>query len=457
MPLGSQIAAAALLLFTAREALAARPADLCAAKKQRAAGTFSQCRLKAEGDFSRTGDPARRASALSRCGTTLARAFQAAEDRYSCSHPPLLPTVDGFMATASDQIATYLRTGSPLPGAGFCGPGTRFDDPSRQCLPNGTCGNGVLEASEDCEVDWASGTVTSRGDTCSTVGFEAGTLKCASGCAYDTSGCRYRVCGDSFTDPPEQCDDGNLASGDGCDSNCNMEDLDGDGIGVGDNCPSIPNSDQADSDVDGHGDACDACPGGNDALDGDADGLPDACDNCQTVANSSQEGPPIGPGFACSKTVFQTSTYFFGNTIGGLDGADLLCQTHADSASLPGTYKAWLSSQTVSAADRLAHATEPYVRVDGQIVAVNWNDLTDGTHLIGMNITETGSDHVGERVWTGTSASGSAISGWTCGSWGTGPGTGAATGVGLAQDATWSEYLYENCYSLRYPIYCIEQ
>lgn len=85
-----------------------------------------------------------------------------------------------------------------------------------------TCGNGVLEAGEDCEVNWAPGTTFNSGSTCAGEGFAAGSLACAPGCVYDTSGCRNQVCGDGFVDAPEVCDDGNLVDGDGCDSACGI-------------------------------------------------------------------------------------------------------------------------------------------------------------------------------------------------------------------------------------------
>ena len=74
-----------------------------------------------------------------------------------------------------------------------------------------TCGDGVLQAGEDCEVNWTSGTTFTTGSTCAGEGFDAGTLACTKGCGYDTSGCRYRACGDGLVDAPEACDGGNLA------------------------------------------------------------------------------------------------------------------------------------------------------------------------------------------------------------------------------------------------------
>jgi hypothetical protein len=43
-----------------------------------------------------------------------------------------------------------------------------------------------------------------------------------------------------------------------------------------------------------------------------------------------------------------------------LSGADAKCQSEANTAGLSGTYKAWLSSTTTNAANRLNHATVPY-------------------------------------------------------------------------------------------------
>jgi len=123
------------------------------------------------------------------------------------------------------------------------------------------------------------------------------------------------VCGDSEPDPGEQCDDGNLANGDGCSAVCLVEagfvctpaiasipgnpptppvpsscaqDSDGDGVGDDvDNCPADPNADQSDRDGDGVGDVCDNCPDvfNPGQEDSNGDGIGDACSG----------GPPGGP------------------------------------------------------------------------------------------------------------------------------------------------------------------
>src|SRR5438046_8668963 len=68
------------------------------------------------------------------------------------------------------------------------------------CLaPAGDCGNGVLEAGEQCD----DGN-TVAGDGCS-------------------PSCQREVCGNHILDPGEQCDDGNTVSGDGCSPTCQRE------------------------------------------------------------------------------------------------------------------------------------------------------------------------------------------------------------------------------------------
>jgi hypothetical protein len=116
------------------------------------------------------------------------------------------------------------------------------------------------------------------------------------------------------------------------------------------------------------------------------------------------------------KYIFITSLDYAG-AMGGLAGADNICQSRANASTLPtGTYKAWLSSSTVSAASRLNHSTDPYYRADGVKLANNWADLIDGTLNYGITINENGSavnppssydpTNGNNIVWTGTLPSG---------------------------------------------------
>nr|MDA3863586.1 MopE-related protein [Deltaproteobacteria bacterium] len=96
-----------------------------------------------------------------------------------------------------------------------------------------TCGNGVVEGSEECD----DGNRIA-GDGCSAACFDEpepicgnGVIEadedCDDGNTILNDGCEYcqitPICGDSTVETPEQCDDGNANDGDGCDSDCQWE------------------------------------------------------------------------------------------------------------------------------------------------------------------------------------------------------------------------------------------
>jgi len=96
-----------------------------------------------------------------------------------------------------------------------------FDWPTSRIPSDGQaphCGNGSIDPPEDCDGDDLAQ------ETCASLGYESGTLTCATNCAFDTSACTSNaVCGDSILAPDEDCDDGNLDSDDGCDDACHVE------------------------------------------------------------------------------------------------------------------------------------------------------------------------------------------------------------------------------------------
>lgn len=72
--------------------------------------------------------------------------------------------------------------------------------------PVASCGNGAVEGTEECDgVDLA-------GETCSSQGFDTGTLACGSDCTLDKTGCE-RTCGNGDIDSGEDCDGTNLNGG----------------------------------------------------------------------------------------------------------------------------------------------------------------------------------------------------------------------------------------------------
>jgi cysteine-rich repeat protein len=99
------------------------------------------------------------------------------------------------------------------------------------------CGDGLLTPPEQCEDgNLASGDGCNSGCALEFCGDGVinnnGTEECEPpDTALCTNGCAAReaLCGDGFKTPPEQCEDGNLANGDGCTSSCTLE-FCGDGV-----------------------------------------------------------------------------------------------------------------------------------------------------------------------------------------------------------------------------------
>lgn len=159
------------------------------------------------------------------------------------------------------------------------------------------------------------------------------------------------------------------------------------------------------------------------------------------------------------KRVFVSSATYNGN-LGGLSGADTKCQTLADAVPLGGTYKAWLSDSTTSAASRLTQSTLYYILVNGTRIANNWADLTSGDIDAPINVTETGAAPGSTPVWTNTNTNGAITSISTslnCTNW-----TSSSSGVNGYQGSTaWADYDWTNntwnpCNQLK-RLYCFEQ
>ena len=165
-----------------------------------------------------------------------------------------------------------------------------------------------------------------------------------------------------------------------------------------------------------------------------------------------------------SRRIFVTSTLHAAD-FGGLAQADAICQMRAQAASLPGTYKAWLSDGVTSAAQRLEHFNGPYYRVFNgvsELIANDWSDLTDGTIARAIVTTEFGlvrdatATTTAHVSWTGTTPSGAGstlhCNGWTT----TSMALRGTVGRQADGDTRWTEYGQAFC-SVSARLYCVEQ
>jgi hypothetical protein len=93
-----------------------------------------------------------------------------------------------------------------------------------ECSAN--CGNGSVDSGEDCDGSDLDG------ETCTSQGYDGGSLSCDSSCSFDVDACYY--CGDGSVDSGEDCDgsdlDGESCTSRGydggslsCDSSCNFD------------------------------------------------------------------------------------------------------------------------------------------------------------------------------------------------------------------------------------------
>lgn len=158
--------AAIALLFGASGVDAADPVLQCQSAKNKAAGGYATCRQKAEATLATNGDTAKYAAAIGKCEAKFSTAWTKAEAKAAAKGVACLdgaPTAPPFKAVIdrhTDTVAAALGGGTAV-----------------------GCGNGFLEAGEQCDAE------NLNGATCVTQGFPYGTLQCAASCTFDTSGC----------------------------------------------------------------------------------------------------------------------------------------------------------------------------------------------------------------------------------------------------------------------------
>jgi hypothetical protein len=304
------------------------------------------------------------------------------------------------------------------------------------CRVDADCQSGVCSGNV-CQVPSCSDGVHNGDETDVDCGGSCGGCVNGDGCAIDAD-CLSGACiGTVCVVPP--CANGIIDGGEtdvDCGGGTCPDCPDGELCNVGGDCTSgvcLSNICQAPScfdavqngaetDTDCGGGTCPDCPDGGDCVSG-SDCTSGVCTlnicqapNCSDgVQNGTELGVDCGaPCAPCSCTsrgqclMFVTSTSSGGN-LGGLASADAICAARASSAGLVGTYQAWLCDGVTAPAGRSLHASVPYRRTDGVLIANNWSDLTDGSIANAINRTESGADVSGSAPflpWTYVTTSG---------------------------------------------------
>lgn len=178
-------------------------------------------------------------------------------------------------------------------------------------------------------------------------------------------------------------------------------------------------------------------------------------------------GEPPPARFNCPPKLVFVSSIGFNGDLGGVNGADAKCQALADASRRTAgrIFRAWISTTASVTPNTKFHKSQVQYRlVNGELVANDYSDLTDGSIIHPINITEKGAQITSTKVWTCTEADGTASSGCEfsidrCLTWGSNyPGNTARYGMASNTDTTWSgdPSQLDSCdeYNL---LYCFEQ
>ena len=120
------------------------------------------------------------------------------------------------------------------------------------------------------------------------------------------------------------------------------------------------------------------------------------------TSGSGPWGITVGQSLAAN-FVFVTAGAYTGN-LGGVTGANAICQAEAHAGGLPGTYKAWLSdSPGDSPSTTFSQSTIPYYLPDGITkVASSWTNLVSASLSHTIDETPTAAVNASAIVWTDT-------------------------------------------------------
>ncbi len=201
--------------------------------------------------------------------------------------------------------------------------------------------------------------------------------------------------------------------------------------------------------------------------DHDADDEGDGGGGCSSSSSHTSSGPrsggtvtavppPASPKPAPSsghKRVFVTSATFSG-AIGGLDAADMYCQSAATAGGLAGTFQAWISYGSSNAFDRTSDVGPWYSTSDALVFASKADLGVPRSELL---------DEAGEYpqtvagAWTGSDSLGAATN-ETCEGWTNATaGATATTGTAAKSDSSWGGASTSLSCDAKAPLICFQQ
>ena len=156
------------------------------------------------------------------------------------------------------------------------------------------------------------------------------------------------------------------------------------------------------------------------------------------------------------KRIFVTAGAFPGNfyrSAGGLEAGDAQCNLSA--ATLGGVWRAWLSSSSVDAIDRIEDVGPWYLVDRTTLVFDDAAQMATGPSAP-IDMSEDGERLPAKSVWTGTAPAGTGASD-TCSDWSSDRATvEGQVGRSNLTGATWTTSTVESC-GLYAGLYCIEQ
>ncbi len=165
------------------------------------------------------------------------------------------------------------------------------------------------------------------------------------------------------------------------------------------------------------------------------------------------------------KIAFVTSSTHTGD-LGGLSGADDICQNLADATNVAGgtnigapkQYLAWLSIvDEDSPSTRFIASPFGYVRVDGVPIMTTYDPAVAVPELLAhINVTESNMVVTGSFIWTNTDNDGTPRSSFDCDGWTLPTGFGGANGQNVASLSAWTRGGITFC-SREHRVYCFEQ